>query len=477
MSPSLKRLAMRASKAWTVALLLPLLPAARTPVPASEPTYPQRSVDLIVPWAAGGGSDRLARFIADALQRRLGQPVIVVNRTGGSGAVGHTAGALARPDGYTLTLATFELSTMKAMGISGLTWTNFTPVAQINADAAALIVRHDAPWRTLGDLLDAIRREPGRLKMSGTATGGAWDLARAGLLLKAGLAATNVIWTPAQGSAPALVELLGGHIDVVCCSVPEAAPQLEGGQARVLAVLSPQRLPLFAQYPTAREQGIDYEAVGWRGVMLPHGAPAYVVTTLSAHLAEITRSTEFAGFMQKNGFATEVRLAADFGAYLAEQEAKWRDVIHSAGYESIGRSTADPGPRTLPIALGLIFVAAVTAEILRSRRTVPGHHPSPAPATPASAEDAVPPGPTEDSTRPTPPGLRASRAGTLELLGALALYLVALPWTGFVPATAVFTLAMLWRQGMRLGPAVVLAGLLIAGIQLLFGHVFKVPLP
>ncbi|HXG49449.1 MAG TPA: tripartite tricarboxylate transporter substrate-binding protein, partial [Methylomirabilota bacterium] len=85
-------------------------------------SYPTRSLELIVPWAAGGGSDRVARFLADALQREFGQPVIVVNRTGGSGAVGHSAGALAAPDGHTLTLATFELSTLRAMGISPLTW-------------------------------------------------------------------------------------------------------------------------------------------------------------------------------------------------------------------------------------------------------------------------------------------------------------------------------------------------------------------
>src|SRR5688500_11975440 len=118
--------------------------------------YPSRSIELIVPWAAGGGTDRLARFIADALQRRVGQPVIVVNRTGGSGAVGHSAGALAPADGHTLTMATFELSTMRSMGISKLTWEDFTPVAQLNGDAAAIIVRREAPWKNLGEWLDAV---------------------------------------------------------------------------------------------------------------------------------------------------------------------------------------------------------------------------------------------------------------------------------------------------------------------------------
>ncbi|PYM13524.1 MAG: hypothetical protein DME18_08825 [Verrucomicrobia bacterium] len=211
--------------------LLAFAPLLLTGCQKQNPTtanYPNRSINLIVPWAAGGGTDRLARFVADALQRRLGQPVIVVNRVGGSGAVGHSAGALAAPDGHTLTMATFELSTMRSMGISKLTWEDFLPVAQLNGDAAAILARADAAWQNLGELLETIRKEPGKLKMSGTSTGGAWDLARSGLLLAAGIAPTNVIWAPTQGSAPALVELLGGHVDVVCCSVPEAAPQIEG---------------------------------------------------------------------------------------------------------------------------------------------------------------------------------------------------------------------------------------------------------
>ncbi len=427
---------------------------------AAERNYPERSIDLLVPWSAGGGTDRLARFLADALQRRLGQPVIVINRTGGAGVVGHMAGALAKPDGYTLTLATFELGTMKAMGISELTSADFTPVAQINADAAALIVRQDARWHTLGDLLDTIRREPGRVKMSGTATGGAWDLARAGLLLKAGLAPTNVIWAPAQGSAPALVELLGGHIDVVSCSVPEATAQLEGGQARALAVLSSARLPQYPDFPTAREQGIDYEAVGWRGLMLPKGAPAAVVSTLNAMLVEITRSEDFAAFMRKNGFTPEVRLAADFSAYLAAQETKWREVIRGADYEGLGRSMGDPGPRAMPWALAAALVLATGAEWRRCRRAAAG-----ARATPAPAQASPGTGPT---ARPPIPAA---------VLAGLVAYVGILPWAGFSLATLIFATALMWRLGTRWWLAGLVAALLVAGVHLLFVNLFKVPLP
>ena len=379
--------------------------------------------------------------------------MIVINRTGGSGAVGHTAGALAAADGYTLTMATFELSTMSSMGISPLTWEDFTPVAQINADAAALLVRTDAPWRNLGELLDAIRQEPGRLKMSGTATGGAWDLARSGLLLAAGLGITNVIWAPTQGSAPALVELLGGHIDVVCCSVPEAASQLEGGQARVLAVLSPQRLALYPDYRTAHEQGIAYDAVGWRGLMLPKGAPVGVVNTLNKNLIEITRSDEFAGFMKKNGFTTEVRVADDFAGYLAAQQAKWKEVIRNARYDTLGRNS-DPGPRALPTALAVVLLVALAGETFLSRRRT------------SSVDGSAP---AETELRPSP--------NALFLILALIVYLALMPWAGFVFSTGVFATAMMWRLGVRWWRAGLGAAAIVTLIHLLFTTLLKVPLP
>lgn len=423
----------------------------------STEEYPNRLIELIVPWAAGGGTDRVARFIADALQRRLKQPVIVVNRTGGSGAVGHSAGALAPPDGYTLTMATFELSTMRSMSISELTWRDFSPVAQVNADAAAIIVRQDAPWQTLTDLIDAIRKEPGKLKMSGTATGGAWDLARSGLLLAAGIPPNQVIWAPTQGSAPALVELLGGHVDVVCCSAPEAASQLESGQARMLAVLGPQRLKDFPQYPTAREQGIDYDAVGWRGIMLPKNAPAPIVQKLNNTLAEIAKSEQFNTFMAKNGFVIEFKPPAEFASFLEAEENKWRAVIENAGYGTLGRNH-DPGPRMLPLALFILLLVAIAGEALltRRRRLVP----------------AAAAGPTE-AVQP----FNAAKNNAIFLVVVLVVYLLLLPRIGFVAATVPFALLVMWKLGTRWWIAALSSVAVVGVIHLLFVVLFKVQLP
>jgi tripartite-type tricarboxylate transporter receptor subunit TctC len=441
----------RAALARISSLSFPFL-AGCTLKKESPESYPTRLIELIVPWAAGGGTDRVARFIADQLQSRLGQPVVVVNRTGGSGAVGHSAGALAPPDGYTITMATFELSTMHSMGISKLTWNNFAPVAQLNGDAAALFVRKDAPWLTLPDLLTHIRESSGKLKMSGTSTGGAWDLARSGLLLAAGIPPSDVIWAPTQGSAPALVELLGGHVDVVCCSVPEAAAQLASGHIRPLAVLGPRRLPEYPDYPTALEQGIDYEAVGWRGLMLPRDTPQLIIDKLARTVHEIGQSDPFKEFMRKNGFAIELKGPADFAQFLQEQDAKWGAVINSAGYQTLGKNH-DPGPLLLPKILGALLLLALVLELARSKRRRTSTH-----------EPATPP---PDSSWKNP----------AFLLLALICYLLLMPLIGFHISTFFFAGALTWKLGAKPWIAALSSLTLVAAIHLLFVTLFKVQLP
>ncbi len=294
--------------------------------------YPSQPLSVICPWAAGGGTDRLSRFMAEKFSSLLGKPAVVVNRTGGSGAVGHHAGATAEPDGHTIMMATFELSTMRHMGISELSYQDYIPVMQLNADAAALIVKSDAPWNNVDELLETIQSKPGELKMSGTSTGGAWDLARAGFLLAADLPVSSVIWAPTKGSAPSIIELLGGHVDVICCSVPEASSQIEAGELRVLAVMSPERLDEYPDIPTVKEAGVDWEAVGWRGLALPLETPEAIVEKVTATAEEITASDEFKEFMNKNGFAIQLRSGAAFEEFLKSQDAQWKTVIEAAGY-------------------------------------------------------------------------------------------------------------------------------------------------
>ena len=294
---------------------------------AKQTVYPQRTVTIICPWGVGGGTDSISRYFADSLRKELGKPFVVVNKTGGSGVLGHSSGARARPDGYTITMITAELNTMHQMGLTDLTCRDYEPLLQMNADAAAIIVQKNAPWETLPQFLQHIREHPGELKMSGTASGGTWDLARVGLLQAAGLKKSSTKWVPTQGSASSLTELLGGHLDAVCCSVPEATQQIGDGKLRVLAVMSDERLAEFPQIPTAKESGVDWSAVGWRGLALPKNTPPEIVKVLTDSCRKIVESDSYRDYMTKQGFGITIRFGGEFRDFLEEQDAQWAPVV------------------------------------------------------------------------------------------------------------------------------------------------------
>src|SRR5918992_2213892 len=199
--------------------------------------YPARPVQVIVPWGAGGGTDATARIIATLLEKELKQPFNVVNRTGGSGVVGHDAIAKAAPDGYTIGMITVEITMMHHVGLTPLKHTDFTPIGLVNADPAGINVRVDAPYKSVKDLLGAIKANPGKLKASGTGQGGIWHLAIAGLLKDQGIEPSALPWVPSQGAAPGLQDLVAGGGGGGPCPVPPAPPLIDGGEVGALAIM------------------------------------------------------------------------------------------------------------------------------------------------------------------------------------------------------------------------------------------------
>src|SRR5213079_2893488 len=197
---------------------------------AAHAQYPQRPVQLIVPWGAGGGTDATARIIASLLERELKQPINVVNRTGGSGVVGHQAIASAPPDGYTIGLITVEIGMMHWQGLTEISGASYTPIGLVNADPAGVEVRADAPYKDVKDLVAAVKANPGKFKASGTGQGGIWHLALAGLLKDQGLDPAAVPWVPSNGAAPGLQDLVSGGVEVVPCSIPEARSLIDAGK-------------------------------------------------------------------------------------------------------------------------------------------------------------------------------------------------------------------------------------------------------
>lgn len=298
-----------------------------------EAAFPSKPITIICPWSAGGGTDRTARFIADQLSAELGQPVKVSNQTGGAGAVGHNAAATAKADGYTIGNLTFEVNTLKYLGYSQITPADFKPILQFNQDAAAVTVSADSPYKNTKELLDAIKSEPaGTFVFSGSGIGTVWDLSRIGMLNDYGIAPTQVKYVPSKGAAPAITELLGKHVDVITCSYPEVAPQVEAGKLKTLAVMADERNPQFDNIPTLKEQGVDFSYGTWRGFAVPKDTPDDVVEVLQKAMKKVVESDEFVKFMNDAGFGIKVRVGDEFADFMKVQFDGLADIFKLSGY-------------------------------------------------------------------------------------------------------------------------------------------------
>ncbi len=299
---------------------------------AALAAYPERPITFIVPWGAGGGTDGTARYFATMMEKDLGQPVNVVNRTGGSGVVGHSAIAQAPADGYTIGMITVEITMMHWQGLTDLSPTSYTPLALVNSDPAGMTVRADSPYKTVKDVIDAAKANPGKLKASGTGQGGIWHLALAGLVNDLKMPATSIPWVPSNGAAPAMQDLVAGGVDLVTCSLPEARALIEAGKARPLAVMDSKRTALFPDVPTMQQAiGVDYSVAAWRGIAGPKGLPADVNARLMASIKKVADSKEWKDFAASKGYGTAWAPGAEFAAFMAKGDAAMGTTMKAVG--------------------------------------------------------------------------------------------------------------------------------------------------
>jgi tripartite-type tricarboxylate transporter receptor subunit TctC len=300
---------------------------------AGAQTYPDRPLTLIVPWGAGGGTDAVARMIASLMEKDLGQPVNVVNRTGGSGVVGHAAIAGAAPDGYTIGMITVEITMMHHQKLTELDPASFTPIALVNLDPAGFQVRADAPYKDMKDVLAAIKAAPpGKFKASGTGQGGIWHLALAGMLRDAKVDPAAVPWVPSNGAAPGLQDLVAGGVEFVPCSLPEARSLIDAGKVKSLAVMDKNRASLFPNVPTLKEAiGSDWATGAWRGIAAPKGLPENVRARLEASVKKAYESKDYKDFMVQRGFGTIWGNGKEFASFMAKADADMKAVMTAVG--------------------------------------------------------------------------------------------------------------------------------------------------
>ncbi|MDA2927525.1 tripartite tricarboxylate transporter TctB family protein [Acidobacteria bacterium AH-259-G07] len=425
----------------------------------AKETYPSRPILLICPWAVGGGTDRLSREVAVFLEQELAVPVNVVNATGGAGVTGHSRGASARPDGYTLTMMTVELNMLHWRELTEISWKDFTPVMLINRDPAALFTRADENrWEDLNAIADDVRKNPGTLAASGTATGGIWHLALAGWLQAAGLKPDSIKWIPTNGAGPALQELVSGGVDLVCCSLPEARTLLAAGKVQPLGVMAESRVSGYPDVPTFQEQGINWAVGGWRGLGLPQETSQEIVNRLAEALLKIVTGQTllngkgFPWFMENEGFNLTWEPSDKFRRSLERADQELGSLLTSPEFSqvNVGRFQPMDFPKLLFGALAITLLALLVRFFSRGKSIA------------ASAP-----------TRLSGEGL----IHFLEIVLAVAAFALLAEKLGFVLTAASIIFLLLWRLGTRIWVAAVVTLFVVPAVYGLFGNLLRVPLP
>lgn len=303
-----------------LALMVALVLVCGMATVASAAEYPSKGISVICPWGAGGGTDACLRAFCEALSKQLGVTLTVDNRTGGGGIIGHQAIADADPDGYTMGMITFELSTYKHLGTSQITYEDYDPLCRVNTDAAAITV--NAEWAKangisdLASFIDYCKAHPGEVQMGGSSPSSVWHIAGGYLMNAAGIELQMITYQ--EGAAMAVQNAASGFIQGVTVSLAEAANFIESGHLVCLGVMDSQRNAKFPDVPTCQEQGYDITYFTQRGMAIPKGVSDDVKAKLVAACEAAIADPDFVEFMAKNGQTISYLNAEDYTAFLAQ---------------------------------------------------------------------------------------------------------------------------------------------------------------
>ncbi|MAC83133.1 MAG: ABC transporter substrate-binding protein [Arcobacter sp.] len=307
-----------------------LLLAVSLSVTSAFAAFPEKDITLIVPWSAGGGTDTIARALVKNAKKHIGVNVNVINKTGGQGVVGMSAAKRARPDGYSVGMITFGLSTYKLMGLSGLNYKDFKLLQLLNQSAPALSVKDGSKLTSIAEVIKEAKANPGKVTIGHTGAGVAWHLSAAALGLKQGV---EFNFIPFDGGAPTRAALLGGHIDLAATGIDEMKQLKEAGQVKIIATDASTRHPLFPNVPTLEEEGYSKSApiLDWRGLALPKNVPADRAEVLAAGFKKMFDDPEFVEFTKKVGLNLVYEDAKGFDKFLGDMENILKPTLDAVG--------------------------------------------------------------------------------------------------------------------------------------------------
>jgi len=290
--------------------------------------YPNHTVELIVPYQPGGGTDALARAFADASRKHMSESIVIVNRPGAGGAIGWNEVIHSRPDGYKLAVLTVELLTLPHLGLAKFNYDDFQPIAQLNADPAAITVKADSPYNTIEEFLAAAKKKPGEMGVGNSGTGSIWHLAASALEDNTGAKFNHI---PFQGANPAVLALLGRHVDAVAVSPAEVSTYVQAGKLKMLMVMADKRLAAFDKVPTAKERGIDISIGTWRGLGAPKNTPPEVMAKLRDIAAKTAKEPLMREVMDKQNLGYVYTDGAAFKETLAKDNEYFKALITKLG--------------------------------------------------------------------------------------------------------------------------------------------------
>jgi tripartite-type tricarboxylate transporter receptor subunit TctC len=291
--------------------------------------YPDRPVTLIIPPGAGGGTDTLYRALIRATEPHLGTSIVPLNKPGAGGGLGTGEIARAKPDGYTIGAVLQQVHLGLMMPELNYKHTDFTYLMMVNADPMAFTVRTDSKWKTLKDLADSARAEPGKISLGNCGSGCISDIAT-GMLEQA--TGAKFIHVPFNGHAPGRTALLGGHLDAMMLTPAEAVDFVKSGQFRVLAVADERRSGVLPDVPTVQEaMGLPIYAVGWRALGGPKDLPPDIQAKLIAAFKKGMDDPAFREFAAKGGFELRYMDAAQMVPFVAKENVEWTKVLGTLG--------------------------------------------------------------------------------------------------------------------------------------------------
>ena len=305
---------------------------AREALAADDASWPDRPVRLVVPLPPGGGADLVARLIAEKLTARLGQSVVVENRAGGGTAIGAQLVASAKPDGYTLLLGTATSHAINVTMVKNLPYNalkDFTPISLVADLPLILVVHPSVPANTLPELVAYVRSRPGKVNFASTGNGSSIQLAGEMLKIEGKLQMTHV---PYQGASPALVDVLGGRVEMMFSTIPPVLQHVTSGKLKALCVASPKRTRLMPSLPSTAELGFPgVVANSWNGILAPANAPRQAVDRLSKELSVVMQMPDVIDKLKAAGVEPVSNSPQEFAQYIQSEITRYARVVQVSG--------------------------------------------------------------------------------------------------------------------------------------------------